>query len=409
MSNTTTFEYDLAGRKVKSVLPEVYDALSNTNQSPVEEYSYDTNGNLTATRDALGNLYNTVYDSRNRKIAEVSPAIKLADGSYARPIKQSVYDAVGNVIKAIDPNGNATDTVYDNANRAVSVTFPEVEVGGSGTSGGTLQRPQELRSYDKNSNVISATNPRGIVTETSYNCFNKPVLVVKNAGAASESDKITESLSYDANGNLEVITDGNGNKTKYVYDAMNRRTQAIYGYGSTTTRSDSFAYDALNLTNRKGVAITYDTRNRIQSEAVNKRVYSYDACGRILSVKDESGGSSGVSTDVYYSYDALGRLLSESNGGRTHFYQYDLANRRVKSFYGSTSSIFESSTFTHTLEYAYNTNGKISTITDQKGRVTSYTYDLNGNVVEKTHANGMSYTRSYDALNRRKDCNIGNN
>lgn len=131
----------------------------------------------------------------------------------------------------------------------------------------------------------------------------------------------------------------------------------------------------------------------------------YGASDRILSVKDESVESSGISTDVYYSYDALGRLLSESNGGRTHFYQYDLANRRVKSFYGGTSSIFESSTFTHTLDYVYNTNGKISTITDQKGRVTSYTYDLNGNVVKKTHANGISYTRSYDALNRLKECN----
>ncbi|MBO5780989.1 MAG: RHS repeat protein [Opitutales bacterium] len=196
---------------------------------------------------------------------------------------------------------------------------------------------------------------------------------------------------YDGNGNLEVITDGNGNKTKYVYDAMNRRTSAIYGYESETTRSDTWVYDALNMTNRKGVAITYDARNRILTE--NSRTYAYDPAGRILSV------SGYPNANVSYAYDALGRILSETNGGRTHNYAYDLSSRRVKSDYGLSPTQL---TPTHSLSYKYDTNGRLVSITDQQNRTTSYSYDLNGNVLKKIHANGYELIYTYDALNRLK-------
>ncbi len=302
------------------------------------------------------------------------------------------YDNLGNPISTIDPNGNQTDTEFDAANRAVKTTFPAVQVG----QGSTLQRPVETKSYDKNGNVISSVNPRGIITNTEYNSFNKPVKITKNAGDA-EANQIMEELSYDDNGNLEVIRDGNGNKTKYVYDAMNRRTSAIYGYESETTRTDTWAYDALNMTNRKGVTLTYDARNRILTE--NSRTYAYDPAGRILSVSD----SENIKSNVSYSYDALGRILSETNGGRMHNYAYDLSSRRVKSDYGLSPTQL---TPTHSLRYKYDTNGRLVSITDQQNRTTSYSYDLNGNIIGKGYPNRSSVENHYDALNRLVNCYV---
>ena len=386
LGNITSHEYDLAGRRIKTIYPSVFDGISNTTQTPIEEFFYDNNGNLAGRKDPTGCLWNTVYDSRNRKIAEVAPAVKRSDNTYARPMSKIVYDNLGNPISTIDPNGNQTDTEFDSANRAVKTTFPAMQVG----KGSSLQRPVETKSYDKNGNVISSVNPRGIITNTEYNSFNKPVKITKNAGDA-EANQIMEELSYDNNGNLEVITDGNGNKTKYVYDAMNRRTSAIYGYESETTRTDTWAYDALNMTNRKGVAITYDARNRILTE--NSRTYAYDPAGRILSV------SGYPNANVSYSYDALGRILSETNGGRTHNYAYDLSSRRVKSDYGLSPTQL---TPTHSLRYKYDTNGRLVSITDQQNRTTSYSYDLNGNIIRKGYPNRSSVENHYDALNRLK-------
>ena len=384
LGNIISHEYDLAGRRIKTVYPSVFDGISNTIKMPTEEFFYDNNGNLAGRKDPTGCLWNTVYDSRNRKIAEVAPAVKRSDNTYARPMSKIVYDNLGNPISTIDANGNQTDTEFDSANRAIKITFPAVQV----EQGSTLQRPVETKSYDKNGNVISSVNPRGIITNTEYNSFNKPVKITKNAGDA-EANQIIEELSYDGNGNLEVITDGNGNKTKYVYDAMNRRTSAIYGYESETTRTDTWVYDALNMTNRKGVAITYDARNRILTE--NSRTYAYDPAGRILSV------SGYPNANVSYSYDALGRILSETNGGRTHNYAYDLSSHRVKSDYGLSPTQL---TPTHSLSYKYDSNGRLVSITDQQNRTTSYSYDLNGNVLKKTNPNGYVLTNTYDALNR---------
>ena len=198
-------------------------------------------------------------------------------------------------------------------------------------------------------------------------------------------------MLYDGNGNLVEITDGNGNKTRYEYDAMNRRTSAVYGYGGSLTRTDTWGYDALNMTNRKGVLLAYDSRNRIHTE--NSRTYSYDFCGRILSVADSINSLANVG----YTYDSLGRMLSETNGGKTHFYSYDLAGNRVKSEYGFASA---NGTPTHTLNYAYDNNNRLISITDQQNRTTSYTYDLNGNVLTKTNPSGYVLTNTYDALNR---------
>lgn len=390
LGNITSHEYDLAGRRIKTIYPSVFDGISNTTQTPIEEFFYDNNGNLAGRKDPTGCLWNTVYDSRNRKIAEVAPAVKLSDNTYARPMSKIIYDDLGNPVSAIDANGNRTDTEFDNANRAIKITFPAVQVGQESS----LQRPVETKSYDKNGNVISSVNPRGIITNTEYNSFNKPVKITKNAGDA-EANQIMEELSYDGNGNLEVITDGNGNKTKYIYDAMNRRTSAIYGYESETTRSDTWVYDALNMTNRKGVAITYDSRNRILTE--NSRTYAYDPAGRILSV------SGYPNANVSYSYDALGRILSETNGGRMHNYTYDLSSHRVKSDYGLSST---QSTPTHSLRYKYDTNGRLVSITDQQNRTTSYSYDLNGNTIKKIHANGSYIENHYDALNRLVNCYV---
>ncbi|MBO6101664.1 MAG: RHS repeat protein [Opitutales bacterium] len=53
---------------------------------------YDKNGNLTGRKDANNNQWNTVYDSHNRKIAEISLAVKKSDNSFARPMARIIYE-----------------------------------------------------------------------------------------------------------------------------------------------------------------------------------------------------------------------------------------------------------------------------------------------------------------------------
>ena len=52
-----------------------------------------------------------------------------------------------------------------------------------------------------------------------------------------------------------------------------------------------------------------------------------------------------------------------------------------------------------TVQYAYDTNGNLTSVTDPASAVTNYTYDANGNVATITDPNSNVVTRSYDAKN----------
>ncbi|MCL5290246.1 MAG: hypothetical protein M1489_04325 [Firmicutes bacterium] len=84
---------------------------------------------------------------------------------------------------------------------------------------------------------------------------------------------------------------------------------------------------------------------------------------------------------IEYAYDANGNLITLTYpGGRQVQYQYDAADRLVK-------------------------------VTDWAGRITSYEYDPNGRLVNTTHPNGAETTRAYDDAGRQtqqKDVDTNN-
>lgn len=260
---------------------------------------------------------------------------------------------------------------------------------------------QELNSYDANGNLTDFTDKAGRVTHTVYNYLNKPVSVTRNYG---ESVSITETAEYDGEGNVTARVDGEGNRTEYTYDGLNRLTLASYGVGGDAQRSRPYAYDALNLVQDIGVSYDYDNRNRLicadeigmtdqvyQVEYIYN--YTYDALGRVVHCQD-----------VWNEYDSNGRLTSETSNGFEHRYQYDLNGNRMLAEYGyefDENSIYPFSIdCTHRQRFLYDANNRVISITDGDARITTYQYDLNGNIVKQTYPNGVEILRQYDTFNR---------
>lgn len=79
-----------------------------------------------------------------------------------------------------------------------------------------------------------------------------------------------------------------------------------------------------------------------------------------------------------------------------HAYGYDENGNRVFSRYGISSD----GSYTHALSAKYDSNNRLEKLTDEKGRVTTYIYDLNGNIVKQMYPNGITITNTYDSLNR---------
>lgn len=75
-------------------------------------HGYNANGQLLSSKDANGLVKTLTYDARGRVTS-----IKAGDETTAY-----VYDAVGQVIKTIAPDGTAIVFSYDDAHRLVKVT-----------------------------------------------------------------------------------------------------------------------------------------------------------------------------------------------------------------------------------------------------------------------------------------------
>ena len=130
--------------------------------------------------------------------------------------------------------------------------------------------------------------------------------------------------------------------------------------------------------------MTYNT-----SPQVAVRDYTYDKVGNILTVVETDSKA-----NVTYSYDDLNRVSTETSAGESHSYKYDLVGNVRLTNYGGT---------TRSLTSVYNKLNWLAQVDEVKGattRTSSYTYDLNGNVLTKTLPGNQVTTQTYDELNR---------
>ncbi|PTX94067.1 type IV secretion protein Rhs [Spartobacteria bacterium LR76] len=375
LGNDTLTEYDDAGRPVKVSSPEVDNGLGVTARA-VTQTQYDDAGNVIKTINPLGYEWTYTFDNRNRKLTETRPGT-------GTPTLHWSYDAVGNVVKTTDARGNETDTTYDAANRVTKVEQPSVAIYGGGS-----QRPTTLTEYDRNGNATKVTDPNGHETLNTYDKLNRLV-------TTTDAESIVVRNEYDFAGNRTAIVDGKNQRTEFTYDGL-KRNLTVKDAGNKTT---TFQYNAVDKTARVDAMghrteYGYDLRHRLTTvnyvgRSQDNRVMSYDATGNLLTVTEPDASKAGKA-DVGYTYDALKRQLTETSGGLTHQYKYDLAGNRTSVLYGGLSVPLIS---------AYDAQNRLSTLT-QGPLVTTYAYDLDGNILTKTLPNGDATTSTFDAANR---------
>lgn len=384
--NSTTTGYDGAGRAVLVTMPAVDDG-SGTVRSGTVQTIYDAVGNVVATIDPLLRRSDFAYDVRNRRTDALQPAVPSGlSGTSVRPNVRTFYDAVGNVTAVVDVLGNKTETTYDEANRPLVTQAPPVPVYG----GAVLVRPTTARTYDKNGNILTLTDPNGHVTQNTYDALNH---LVTTTNAAN----ITVTNAYDLSGNLVSVRDGLNQETVFEYDGLNRLTRQTDPAGQSTV----FAYDGVDKTSRqdsKGqiTLYAYDARHRLVdihylNHSAEDRTHAYDLVGNLLSVQEP--GKNGVA-DVAYAYDALRRVASETSSGVTHTHRYDLVGNRISTRYGLPGG-GEARVVTS----AYDALNRLSTLTEG-GRQTAHAYDLRGGLLRKTLPDGQTIATTYDALGR---------
>ncbi len=348
-AQTTSYEYDLAGRLILRTEP----------LGRITELAYDGVGNVIreTLRDDLGNgpgampprVTEQEWDALNRQVTSRRALTGTATGFVTRHAR---YDGEGRKVEDLDPLGRVTTMRYDQLGRLIETVAPHWRPGSARVV---------HRRYDGNGNLLRTTLfnesgsslPANQVREQTFDALNRVTASQDATGAVTV-------LTYDAVGNVVRQVDGRGNVVLHNYDNRNRRTK-------TTVKLDRVTVPARDVVTE----FEYDgVGNRIEERWANGNVitHTFDDLNRLVTTTDLLGGVEGAVLE--YGYDARGNRVREVDGnGHETVIAYDALDRVIE------RRLPESRTVTAT-------------------------WDVAGNQLTETNARGLTRTFVYDELNR---------
>jgi RHS repeat-associated protein len=278
-------------------------------------------------------------------------------------------------------------------------------------SGGAAQWLTISRTYDAYGNLKVVTDPRGNQTSYGYSpTYQSAYLTSVNQTLVPGGTLISKSYSYNfTTGTMLTSVDPNGQTTSYQYDILGRTTQVAYPGGGATIYSYSDSGNYVNTTTENGwkTRRVYDGLGRLSSlqRVLNVAVYSnetyrYDWQNKVTSTVDPVG-------NVYTSlYDPLGRTTktTKPDGNVTQVFYNDTAS--WIRYTDETQLNFRCNFYDRlgqligVVEYAYSDCSPIP-VNTFFAYVANYYYDEVGNL-RQTATNSLSQSTvyNYDSLNR---------
>jgi RHS repeat-associated protein len=259
IQEVTHYIFDNQGHRTQTILP---DTTSVTN-------TYDALGRLTVVSDALGKATN-YYDNLGR-LTNVS--------NYAGQVSKAIYDLRDRATNTVDANGVSVTNSFDNLDRLLTRTYPDV---------GVEKFNYTARGLTNYVNQLSKTN-RYVFDAAGRKTFE--------TNANSEVIKYT----YNAASDLLTLTDGKNQVTTWHYDQ----------YGRVTNKLDQASVEILRY--------KYDADNRLTnrwSKAKGDTYYTYDNVGNLTFINYPAN------PDITLQYDALNRLTNMVDAVGTNAYSY---------------------------------------------------------------------------------------
>ena len=290
-------------------------------------------------------------------------------------------------------------------------------------------------TYDKNSNLKTEQNRRGITTERTYNDLNHLTKIVQGGKTIWDASGFGD---VDKVGNPKEVIDLYGKTTNYVYDGLERLVQKKL----PETVTETLEYDDNN-----NISASYDRNN-------NKTEYKYDPLNRVAQVKDALGKiTKWTYTDAAHTIkkESVTKRLTETTvmdglerpvlqqvifGGSNYETVYEYSGRKVSvtdprgtvikhelSGYGengTTEVVGAAPAYKTAMHYA--AFGGVKQMTDALNRVTTITndgfnrqraidyngtfsetrnYDGEGLMTAQTDRRGVTSSQSYDDLGRK--------
>jgi len=379
--------------------PKTLYRYANGNQTSLETFAYDTQGNATSQgvksyTSAITLTTAYAYDSYGRKTKETDPL------GFNTTYEYSSSD--GSLTNVKNHKGQAMTYTYDDFKRVKQINYPTGEVETSSYNWTSSEkgvntvfanyrhhygRPWTKTFFDalgretaSNSLTLGGTESGPINLYDSYGRLWKVSLPV-----TSGSGSLWNEYQYDSYDRPVKLTEASGRITSYAYSG-NSVTTTVDGIASTQTFDNQ---GNLILVVDPAGTITYNLRPDGQPASIVApgnvtTSINYDSYGRRSSIVDPSAGTQSNS------YDVAGNIMSESNtDGRTITYGYDDYNRMTRRTRPEFSTTF-----------AYNKDGLLESKTVVNSTSTTYQYDTYGRLYKEkeTVPDGKWLEKTYTYL-----------
>ncbi|HEX3673457.1 MAG TPA: hypothetical protein VHU87_04225, partial [Rhizomicrobium sp.] len=314
----------------------------------------------------------TLYDARGvaDRVTTYSATTSAGAGDTTQPWSRVSYttDQAGNLLTRQTVGETNIETfVYDGLNRITS----SIDINGATTS----------IAYSDGTNTSTITLANGLTEASVYNLAGQLVSYTKSSTIPATTSEQTK-YSYDAMGNLIMVTDAVGNDTYFLYDTLGRKIARISADGELT----EYVYDA---DNRVITTIQYATKvatsallsgttpldptlASIRPASLSTDLWSwniYDATGNLLETVDPRGNA------TVYTYDAMNRLISSKS------YYLRVATTVTNTWRTTPQTTVRSPTanaLDDLTRYFYDADGRQVGVLDGDGYLTQTTYNEAG-------------------------------
>jgi len=377
-----------------------------TDAADVTSYAYYANddpalgkrGNVATIANALGHVTSiTAYNAHGQPLTAVDPngmittlaydaRLRLTSRSVGGEITTYAYDGVGQLTQVTLPDGSSLSYTYDAAHRLTGL---------SDNLGNRIAYTLDAMGNRTQEQVFDLANA---LAQTRSRVFNNLNRLAHELGAQNQ----TTQYAYDNQGNVTSVTDPLNHAASNQYDALNRLIQVT----DPNLGQTQYAYDGIDqlvsVTDPRSLATTYsyDGLSNLNSQVspdTGSTSNTYDTAGNLLTQTDAKGQT------TTYAYDALNRVSSITFAdGSKQLYAYDLNANGV----GRLTSITElnpAQQVTSLIGYAYDLHGRTTSETRAINGIQyalGYAYDSFGRLSDLTYPSGRTVSYLFDGLGR---------
>ncbi|EOD68128.1 DUF6531 domain-containing protein [Amycolatopsis vancoresmycina] len=366
------YEYDGGGR---------LSAVGNSSGRALR-FEYDVDGRVTRWTDRNGHWYSYHYDDGGRVVR--------TDGSGGALACSIGYDRQRRVTTYRDSRGAVTTYRFGENWQLLGETDPH---------GATTRYDR-----DEYGRVTAETDPLGRTTRYGYGLTDEPVRIV-------HPDGTTTTTVEDEHGRPVAVVDADGAHWRYRRDERGNIVEendpagatARYGYdelGHRRTETDALGHVRLIETDARGlpVAVT-DPLGRTTR-------FTRDAFGRVTEEVDPLGNTTRTTWTVE------GKPLTRTRpDGTVERWRHDREGNFAEYAIGDGPLLTIATTHFDLpiaqvnadgsrIEFGYDTELNLTTVTNAQGLVWRYEYDLAGFLVRETDFNGRVTTYERDAAGR---------